>query len=159
MSDYIIRETKPGEPSLVASFYFKLFEEQFDFLPVVEKYFLNAIAELYDDPDSKLWIAEENGEIKGSICVIKKGEGEAQLRIYGTHPSTQGKGLGQELFKTAMDYCEEKGFRHLYLWTIDICKAAVHLYDKAGFKLTETMKNTTWADYEMTEEKWEYFAK
>ena len=29
------------------------------------------------------------------------------------------------------------------------------VYSKFGFELTETKENTEWADYKMTEEKWE----
>ncbi len=156
--NYIIREAKPGEPSLVVSFYYKLFEKQFDFLPATEKYFLHAMEEFFEDTEnSRLWIAEEDGVIKGSICIVKKGEHEAQLRLFGTDPSMQGQGVGKGLMKTAMDYCSEKQFDHIILWTIDICKAALHLYEKTGFKKTDTMPNTTWAKYEMIEEKWEYW--
>lgn len=158
MKDFIIREAKPGEPSLVVSFYFKLFEQQFAFLPVVEQYFLHAMAELYDQPaQNRLWIAEEDGQIKGSICVVKREDHEAQLRIFGIDPSMQGKGVGKALLQKAMDYCAEQGFTHIVLWTIDICETALHLYEKAGFQMTDTKRNTTWANYEMTEEKWEFF--
>lgn len=155
---YIIREAKPGEPSLVVNFYYKLFEKQFDFLPNTEKYFLHAAEEYLEDTESnRLWVAEDAGAIKGSICIIRKNEHEAQLRLFGTDPSMQGQGMGKGLIKIAMDYCEMKQFDHIVLWTIDICKAALHLYEKAGFQKTETMPNNTWAKYEMTEEKWEFW--
>lgn len=158
MSQFILREALPGEACLAAHFYYKLFERQFDFLPCTEQYFLHAAAELYDDDANKLWLAEENGKITGTICAVKKGPGEAQLRLFGTDPSAQGKGLGKTLLKQAMDYCAEQQLHHIILWTIDICEAAVHLYAKAGFRRTETKPNTTWANYPMTEEKWEWFA-
>lgn len=44
-----IREGRPGEASLVAHLFFKLFERNHDFLPIVEGYILNSIAEYYDD--------------------------------------------------------------------------------------------------------------
>lgn len=159
-SSIIIRTYKPGEPSLVVHFYYKLFEQQFDFLPNVENYFLHAMTELFDHPDrNELWIAEENGKIVGSVCIVGKDDGSAQLRLFGTDPSLQGKGVGKMLMQKAMDFCKEKNYSHVVLWTIDICKAARHLYGNFGFHLTDTKLNTTWADYEMTEEKWEYDEK
>lgn len=159
-TNVIIRPYKPGEPSLVVHFYYKLFEQQFHFLPNVENYFLHAMTELFENPEGNgLWIAEENGRIAGSICIVGKGKGNAQLRLFGTAPSLQGKGAGKMLMQTAMDFCEKRGYTHIILWTIDICKAARHMYGKFGFELTDTKLNTTWADYEMTEEKWEYFGK
>ena len=159
MRDLVIREAKPGEPSLVVYFYYKLFEQQFGFLPNTEQYFLHAMTELFNDPSgNRLWIAEENGHIKGSICIVKIGDTEAQLRLFGTDPSLQGKGAGKRLMQTAMGFCKEKGYSHVILWTIDICKAACHLYDQFGFKFVESKPNTTWADYPMSEEMWEYSA-
>lgn len=159
MNDLIIREAIPGEPSLVVHFYYKLFEQQFDFLPDTEKYFLHAMTELFDDhAGSRLWVVEEDNEIKGSICIVKKGNAEAQLRLFGIAPSLQGKGVGNQLMQKAMDFCKEKGYSHIILWTIDICESACHLYDKFGFRFTESKPNDTWANYPMTEEMWEYFA-
>ncbi|SHJ92184.1 Acetyltransferase (GNAT) domain-containing protein [Dethiosulfatibacter aminovorans DSM 17477] len=159
MNCLLIREAKPGEPSLVVHFYYKLFEQQFGFLPSTEKYFLHAMTELFDDQDgNKLWVIEEAGEIKGSICIVKKGNAEAQLRLFGTDISLQGKGAGKQLMQKAMNFCKERGYSHVILWTIDICESACYLYDKFGFRFTESKHNTTWANYLMTEEKWEYFA-
>lgn len=159
MSDYIIRESKPGEPSLVVHFYYKLFEKQFDFLPSTEQYFLHAMTDLFGNPtENKLFVVESNGEIVGSVCIVKLAENEAQLRLFGTNPVLQGKGIGLELMEIAMNFCREKEYNHIILWTIDICKAARHLYGKFGFKLTDTKPNTTWAKYSMVEEKWEYNA-
>ncbi len=159
MSEVTIREVKTGEASLVSCFYFRLFESQFGFLPNVEQYFLHAAAEIFDDPEgSRLWIAEEDGQIKGSICIVKKGEHKAQLRLFGMDESLQGKHVGTRLMNTAMAFCKEKGYTHIGLWTIDICQAARHLYGKYGFHLTDTKLNTTWAAYPMMEELWEYDA-
>ncbi len=38
-NDIQIRAYKPGEPSLVVNFYYRLFEKQFQFLPSTEQYF------------------------------------------------------------------------------------------------------------------------
>lgn len=152
----VIRPHKAGEPSLVVHFYYKLFEEQFAFLPTTEQYFLHAMMELFNSEDNRLWIAEENGKIIGSISVIDQGNEGGQIRLFGTHPTTQGKGVGKALMQTAMNYCKEKDYHRVFLWTIDICSAALHLYEKYGFKCTDTKPNDTWANYHMTEELWEY---
>lgn len=55
-----------------------------------------------------------------------------------------------------MDFCKEKGYRHIFLWTIEICESALYLHDKFEFRRTDTKPNDTWARY-LTEELWEYF--
>ena len=157
MSNLVIRQVGSGEVSLVSHFYYKIFETQFDFLPSTEQYFLHACEELFDNPEkNKMWIIENGGKIKGSICVIDRGEHDAQLRLFGMDASLQGKGAGKALMQTAMDYCKKMQYTHVSLWTIDICKAARHLYAKFDFKLTDTKENNTWANYSITEELWEF---
>ncbi len=152
-----VREARDGEASLVAHFYFRLFQEQFDFLPGTEAYFLRAAAELYDDPEgNRIWVIEDQGEVCGSISIVHTGDDQAQLRLFGISPSLQGRGAGSALMRTAMEFCAARGYSHVRLWTIDICAAARHLYARWGFRLTDTKRNTTWADYPMMEELWEY---
>lgn len=153
-----IREYRPGDPSRAAYFYFRVFADQFDFNGTVEQYFISNMAELWDDPDGNmLWIAEKDGQVVGSIMIINKGNGVGQLRFFGVDANTQGEHIDKRLMDRAMSFCKEKGYKHVYLWTIDICEAARHLYGKYGFYLTDTKSNTTWAAYPMTEERWDYF--
>lgn len=154
-----IRTYRPGDPSLVCYFYYKLYEQQYQFNGSVEHYFIKGMAELFDDPrGSQMWVAERNGTIVGSIAVVKKEEHAAQLRWFGVSPEIQGMGIGNQLLETAMHFCQEHHYTDLVLWTIDILKPARHLYGKHGFSMTETKPNDEWADYALVEEKWEYHA-
>lgn len=152
-----IRSYRPGDPSLVCYFYYKLYEQQYKFNGSVEEYFIRGMAELFDHPDgNQLWVAQKDDKIVGSIAIIKKGAHEAQLRWFGVDMAIQGMGIGNKLLETAMDFCKEHNYTDVILWTIDILKPARHLYGKHGFVMTETKPNSEWADYEILEEKWEY---
>lgn len=158
--DVSIRTYRPGDPSLVCYFYYKLYERQYQFNGSVEAYFIRGMAELFDDPEaSQLWVAEKDGAIVGCIAIIKKDEHEAQLRWFGVDTAVQGMGIGNRLLETAMRFCRERNYTDIILWTIDILKPARHLYGKYGFSLTQTKPNTQWAEYEILEEKWEYHAQ
>lgn len=153
----IIREYRPGDPSMVCYFYYKLYEKQFDFNGTVERYFIEGMADLFQFPgENMLWVAEQDGRIVGSIAIIKRGDHDAQLRWFGTDMSLQGMGIGNRLLQTAMQFCKEHDYRHVTLWTIDILKPARHLYGKFGFVRTDTKPNHEWASYPLIEEKWEY---
>lgn len=158
MADYSIRESRPGEASLVVHFYYKLFEEQFSFLPHTEQYFLHAMEDLFKDPaGNRLFVAERDGQIVGSVCIARLAEHEAQLRMFGVW--RQGEGIGKALMDAAMAFCAQRGYHHVILWTADICEAARHLYGKYGFEMMETKPNTTWTQYPIMEEKWEHADK
>lgn len=159
MNEIKIREMLPGEASLATHFYYKLFEQEFNFLPSTEEYFLKAASQVYEDPENRLWITDEDGKIVGTISIIKIGDNEGQLRLFATDIEKQGCGIGTELMDTAMNYCKERRFNHIILWTIDICKDALKLYAKYGFHMTDSKPNTVWANYKMTEELWEFDSK
>lgn len=152
-----IRTYRPGEPSLVCYFQYKLYEEQYHFNGFYEKEMLGGMAELYDDLDgSQMWIAELEGKIVGDIAVIKKEEHTAKLRWFGVDISLQGQGLGNKLLETAMDFCRERGYVHLTLSTLDILKPARHLYAKFGFHKTSSESFNEWDENrKMYREIWE----
>ena len=57
-SDITIRTYRPGDPSLVCYFQYRLYEKQFHFNGLYEQEMLGGMAELYDDPEgSQMWIA------------------------------------------------------------------------------------------------------
>lgn len=155
-----IRTYQPGDPSRVCYFYYKLYEQQYQFNGSVEKYFIKGMGELFDCPrESQLWVAELDGDIVGSIAVVKRGNHAAQLRWFGVSAAVQGLGIGNRLLETAMDFCRACNYTDIVLWTIDILKPARHLYGKHGFVITETKPNDEWASYALTEEKWEYHSQ
>lgn len=156
-SEITIRTYKPGDPSLVCYFQYRLYAEQFHFNGYYEKEMLGGMAELYDDLDgSQMWIAELDGKIVGDIAVVKKGKDFAKLRWFGVDMRLQGQGVGNRLLETAMDFCREKGYTHLTLSTLDILKPARHLYGKFGFhKVKSTFFNEWDENREMYQEVWE----
>ena len=155
--EIIIRTFEPGDPSLVCWFQYRLYEKQYHFNGLYEKEMLGGMAEIYDDPEgNQMWIAEADGGIVGDIAVIKRGDDRAQLRWFGVDTDEQGQGLGNRLLKTAMDFCAQKGYVHLYLGTLDILKPARHLYGKFGFHRTESEPYNEWDESrEMYHETWE----
>lgn len=151
-----IREVKGGELSLIANFHYKITQEEYNFNPSIEKYFIAIACEYFDDlENNRFWVIEDNNEIIASIGILKIGENKAQIRLFAVDESIQGQGVGSKLMDIAMDYCAEKGFNHVILETIDVCKAARHIYDKYGFKRTGEKENNEWADYTLIEELWE----
>lgn len=156
-SEITIRAYKPGDPSLICYFQYRLYEEQYHFNGYYEKEMLKGMSELYDDLDgSQMWIAELDGTIVGDIAVIKKGDDSAKLRWFGVGLNLQGQGLGTRLLKTAMDFCREKGYVHLTLSTLDILKPARHLYGKFGFYKVKSEPFNEWdKTRDMHQEIWE----
>lgn len=98
---------------------------------------LAAFVKSFDQKWERSWIAERNGEVVGSVFVVRKSEQVAKLRLLYVEPSARGLGIGKRLVEECIGFARAKGYRTLTLWTNDILTAARHIYQAAGFKLTE----------------------
>ncbi|WP_234117720.1 bifunctional helix-turn-helix transcriptional regulator/GNAT family N-acetyltransferase [Clostridium hydrogenum] len=155
-----IRTYKPEDMDYIIKKHRELYEHEYGFSSIfgdyVEKY-LYQFNKYYDKAKENIWIAEMNSSPVGVIAIAKVDNATAQLRWFLIEPKVRGKGLGHKLIKTAMDFCKEKKYNHVFLWTADVLKTARHIYSSYGFKLTESIDNTSWADKLVKEERWDLY--
>ena len=88
-------------------------------------------------PPKSLWIAEQDGEVAGSVFIIPAAEevGAAQLRMLYTEPAFRGRGIGKRLVEEAVRFSRASGYRRIILWTQDCLTSARRIYQAAGFQL------------------------
>ncbi|MBM7583583.1 DNA-binding MarR family transcriptional regulator/N-acetylglutamate synthase-like GNAT family acetyltransferase [Bacillus pakistanensis] len=151
-----IRSFQPGDVGFVAHLHGRLYDETYKFGPMFEYYVMKGLTEFMMNTDGgQLWVAEVNGEIVGSIAITKYNEKTAQLRWFVLDEEYQGMGLGKRLMETAIHFCKEQGYQHVFLWTVSILNKARHLYQKYHFTLTEEKPNQEWTEAEIMEERWD----
>jgi GNAT superfamily N-acetyltransferase len=100
-----------------------------------------------------LWIAEIDGRTVGSAAIVRVDDDTAQFRWFLVDEAYQKRGIGSRLINTALDFCRECGYKHVFLWTFKGLDPARRLYDKAGFILTEEKPNHEWSSVTITEQK------
>ncbi len=114
----------------------------------------------YDARRDGLWLATmDGGDIHGSIAIDglhADGEG-AHLRWFITSDQIRGVGTGTALLSAAMDFCQGKGYRCIYLHTFAGLDTARHLYEKFGFKLVFQERGAQWG-LEVDEQRFEFHA-
>jgi GNAT superfamily N-acetyltransferase len=91
------------------------------------------------DPDRDIVLSARIGEVLiGSISILgeKAGADGAQLRFFLVDPKYQGRGAGKALLNTALEWRRERGFRKVFLWTVDHLPQSRQLYEQAGFRVT-----------------------
>ena len=95
----------------------------------------------FDAEWENAWIAEREGQVVGSVFLVKVSEQEAKLRLLYVEPVARGAGLGRRLTDECIAFAKAKGYSKLTLWTNDILHAARHIYQTAGFVLLSEEKH------------------
>lgn len=135
----------------------ELYKREYGFDATFRDYVSDAIydfAKSYQKNKEDIWVAELNGEVVGSIAIVKVDDSTVQLRWFLIEPHMRGKGLGKSLMTTVIDFCKENNYSKVFLWTISNLKAARHIYKHYGFELTETNKHYIWGKH-LIEERWD----
>jgi GNAT superfamily N-acetyltransferase len=157
MSITIRTGLKPGDLGYITYMHGKMYHEEYGFDTTFEPYVARPMSEFSlaeDQSRQQVWVVEMDSEIVGCIAIVDAGGNEAQLRWLLLAEETRGKGLGKRLMNEAIDFCREKGYDKVYLWTIDVLHAAKGLYLKNGFKVTEEKRHTMWG-VEVNEQRYD----
>lgn len=157
-SEVFIRPFQPGDVGYVAYLHGRLYDKTYKFGRMFEYYVMKGLTEfMIDTEGGELWVAEVNGEIVGSIAITKSSNTAAQLRWFVLNEDYQGQGIGKKLMETAINFCEERNYTHVFLWTVSTLETARYLYKKYNFRLTEEKSNNEWTKTTLIEERWDLF--
>jgi GNAT superfamily N-acetyltransferase len=110
----------------------------------------------YDEQRDVFRTALVGERIEGSIAIDgahAETEG-GHLRWFIISNGLRGKGVGNQLMDTAMDFCRSRGYSRIYLWTFEGLNPARHLYERNGFRLVEQHKGSQWGR-EVNEQRFE----
>ena len=149
----------PGSIGRVAELHGTYYHEHWDFSVFFEAKVATELSEFlgrYDEKRDGFWTASLNGRVEGSITIdgIHAEKEGAHLRWFIVSDVLRGRGVGNQLIDKALDFCRNKEYRRVYLWTFEGLDAAKHLYEKCGFKLVEQYKGIQWGT-EVNEQRFE----
>lgn len=158
LSDLIIRtELKPGDLGYITYRHGALYSNECQYGIEFESYVAQGLHEFfsqYDPGKDRVWLAEYEGRIAGSLILMHRPGNAAQLRYFLIEPEFRGIRLGRKLMDLFMDFYREKGYTSCYLWTTHEQEPAIALYKRYGFQLTEEKPSTAFGKA-LTEQRYD----
>lgn len=146
----------PGDLGYIAYMHGMLYAKELNYGLNFEGYVLDGLHEFahqYDPEKDRVWICEHEGKTVGVLIGFHRGD-TIQLRYFILIPEYRSFGLGRRLMDEFIAFMKEKGYRKAYLWTTNEQHAAVALYEKYGFRLTEE-KSSQAFDKLLTEQRYD----
>lgn len=154
---YILRPHQPGDMGWVVHRHGILYaeeyawDEQFEALvaEIVTRFIQN-----YDPKRERCWIAEKDGDIVGSVFLVKQSDSTAKLRLLLVEPNARGLGIGTRLVNECIKFAQQAGYSKIALWTNNILSAARHIYQKVGFRRVDEQRHQSFGQ-NLVAETWE----
>jgi DNA-binding MarR family transcriptional regulator/GNAT superfamily N-acetyltransferase len=154
---YLLRPHRMGDMGWVVHRHAVLYGEEYGwdigFEGVAAK-IISEIVEHFNPARDRCWIAEQDGEIVGSVFLVQKTKTVAKLRLLYVEPKARGLGIGRRLVDECVRHARQVGYKKITLWTQGNLNAARRIYEAAGFTRIEHHKHHSWG-VDLISETWE----
>jgi len=137
----LLRDPAPGDIGWVVQAHGALYAREYGWNMEFEALVADIAAQFvrkFQPQWEKGWIAELDGERVGSVFLVRKSAGTAQLRMLLLAPQARGLGLGSRLTDECIAFARAKGYRKIVLWTNSVLTSARRIYAARGFKLDKS---------------------
>jgi DNA-binding MarR family transcriptional regulator/GNAT superfamily N-acetyltransferase len=156
---FVLRPHRPGDMGWVVHRQAVLYAQEYGWDETYEALISRIVADFIDRFDPKrerCWITERDGEIVGSVFLIRHPEraGVAQLRLLYVERSARGLGIGRRLVHECTEFARQTGYKTITLWTNSVLTSARKIYEAEGYRLVNEKPHHTFGQ-DLVGQTWE----
>ena len=156
---YTLRRHRVGDIGYIIHRQAVLYHEEYGWDATYEALIARIMADFidqFDEARERCWVAERDGEIVGSVFIVRhpEREGVAKLRLLYVEPSARGLGLGRRLVHEVTKFARKAGYHTLTLWTNTVLVSARRLYEAEGYRLVKEESGRMFG-HDLVSQTWE----
>jgi DNA-binding MarR family transcriptional regulator/N-acetylglutamate synthase-like GNAT family acetyltransferase len=157
-ASYVLRPPRAGDLGWIVYRQGLVYAEEWGYNEEFEALAASIVAEFVQHlrpARERCWIAEKDGEVVGSVILVRKSNTVAKLRLLFVEPAARGYGIGSRLIEECVRFARQAGYRKVTLWTQSELLPARRLYKKAGFALTAKTRHDSFGRKGLVAETWD----
>ena len=155
-ANWLLRSHRPGDFGWIVQRHGEIYAAEYGWDGTFEGVVAGIAADImarFDPATDACWIAEKDGRRIGSVALVAKAPGLAQLRILVVDREARGLGVGRRLVGECIAFARRAGYGAITLSTYSCLAAARRLYQQAGFELVEEVPERSYGQ-DLLAETW-----